>query len=182
MMEVLFRILIICIIGTLLHFTYEMSKHNKIVGLFSAVNESVWEHIKIALTPTILITLLLGFNDFCYGSFFEGLFISLFSIIILIPILFYTYTYFTKKSVLTIDVICFYITVTISQLLYDTLVNIDTSLLADYLSLIGIIIIIIIYSVLTLLPIKNGLFKDPITKKYGVKGHSHKHKHKNKKK
>ena len=41
----------ISIVGTLLHFTYELSNHNKYVALFSAVNESTWEHIKIALTP-----------------------------------------------------------------------------------------------------------------------------------
>ena len=47
-------IIIICLVGTLLHFTYEFSHHNKYVALFSAVNESTWEHIKICMTPTIL--------------------------------------------------------------------------------------------------------------------------------
>lgn len=44
--------IVISIVGTLLHFLYEMSGHNKIVAIFAAVNESTWEHIKIALTPT----------------------------------------------------------------------------------------------------------------------------------
>lgn len=39
-------ILIISVIGTLLHFLYEISHHNKYVALFAAVNESTWEHIK----------------------------------------------------------------------------------------------------------------------------------------
>lgn len=47
-------IIIISIFDTLAHFMYDMSNHNKIIGLFSAVNESTWEHIKIALTPTLL--------------------------------------------------------------------------------------------------------------------------------
>ena len=57
-------IIVICIIGTLLHFTYEWSHHKKIVALFSAVNESTWEHIKIAMTPTILWSIFYGYiND-----------------------------------------------------------------------------------------------------------------------
>ena len=43
-------VIIISIVGTLSHFLYDISNHNRIVGLFSAVNESTWEHIKIALT------------------------------------------------------------------------------------------------------------------------------------
>ena len=48
------NILIISVLGTISHFLYDISGHNKFVGLFTAVNESTWEHIKIALTPTIL--------------------------------------------------------------------------------------------------------------------------------
>lgn len=53
-------IIVISVLGTLAHFLYEISHHNKITGLFTAVNESTWEHIKIALTPTILWSLLDG--------------------------------------------------------------------------------------------------------------------------
>ena len=50
---------IICLIlGTILHFTYEMSNYNPIVGLFSAVNESVWEHLKLLAFPMMLMALI----------------------------------------------------------------------------------------------------------------------------
>ena len=42
-----FRFFFISILGVLLHFTYEWSDDNRIVGLFSAVNESTWEHLKL---------------------------------------------------------------------------------------------------------------------------------------
>ena len=35
------------ILGTILHFTYEWFNYNVIVGLFSTINESVWEHLKL---------------------------------------------------------------------------------------------------------------------------------------
>ena len=42
-------IIVICVIGTFLHFLYEISDHKKFVAIFAAVNESTWEHIKYVL-------------------------------------------------------------------------------------------------------------------------------------
>ena len=53
----------ICIIGTLLHFTYELSNNNIFVGFFSAVNESTWEHLKLIFFP-MLISTIIGFLYF----------------------------------------------------------------------------------------------------------------------
>ena len=49
---------VISIIGTILHFTYELSGGNLIVATFSAVNESVWEHLKIAVMPVFIWTII----------------------------------------------------------------------------------------------------------------------------
>lgn len=43
----LFRFIFISVLGVLLHFTYEWSGDTAVVGLFSAVNESTWEHLKL---------------------------------------------------------------------------------------------------------------------------------------
>ena len=50
----------IAILGTFLHFTYNWSGGNVIVGLFSAVNESTWEHLKLIFFPN-LITIIIGY-------------------------------------------------------------------------------------------------------------------------
>ena len=42
------------VLGTLLHFTYDWSGQLKLVGAFSAVNESVWEHTKLVFVPMFL--------------------------------------------------------------------------------------------------------------------------------
>lgn len=39
--------LIVCVLAPLFHFLFEWSGSNHFVGLFAAVNESVWEHTKI---------------------------------------------------------------------------------------------------------------------------------------
>lgn len=38
----------ISLLGAFLHFAFELSGQAKVVGAFAAVNESVWEHLKIA--------------------------------------------------------------------------------------------------------------------------------------
>ena len=61
--------LIFCIIlGTIGHFLYEWSNRNFIVSLFSSVNESTWEHLKI-LFFSMLITTIIGY--FYYKDIFN---------------------------------------------------------------------------------------------------------------
>ena len=51
-------VIIFCLIlGTFLHFTYELSNFNPVIGLFSAVNESVWEHLKLLVFPMTLMSI-----------------------------------------------------------------------------------------------------------------------------
>ena len=52
--QIIVAILII-IIGTLLHFTYEWSGENNFVASFSAVNESTWEHLKLVFFPMLIL-------------------------------------------------------------------------------------------------------------------------------
>lgn len=54
----LFHFIFISILGVLLHFTYEWSGDNPAVGLFSAVNESTWEHLKLIFFPMLLLTII----------------------------------------------------------------------------------------------------------------------------
>ena len=178
------EIILICLIGTLLHFTYEMSHHNKAVAYFSAVNESTWEHIKIGLTPTF-IYMILDYFILKGNNFFFSKLLVLASIMFLIPIIFYSYTIFTKKPVLPLDVISFYVTITISQIIGYYISNLnDLGNTYNIIGIIGTIIVFIMYSLFSYYAPKIFLFKDPITKKYGLEGHpchehghSHSHKH-----
>lgn len=56
----IFSIIITFILGTLLHFTYKLSGNNQLVGVFSAVNESTWEHLKLVFFP-MLLTIITGY-------------------------------------------------------------------------------------------------------------------------
>ena len=169
---------VIAIVGTLLHFTYELSHHNKAVAVFSAVNESTWEHIKICMTPTLLWSI---YDFIKYGSYSNYLIaksISIFSIILLIPILFYSYTIISKKAILFIDVICFYITVFLSQSIFYYIISLNPLSNVYFIISIALLLISLLsYAIFTFKPLKNFIFEDPISHKYGLEGHTHFHHH-----
>ena len=51
------RYLFVVLFGVFLHFAYELSGNNPIVGLFAPVNESVWEHLKLLFFPMLTLTI-----------------------------------------------------------------------------------------------------------------------------
>lgn len=172
MLFTIISIIIISIIGTISHFLYNISGHNKFIGLFTAVNESTWEHIKIALTPTFLWGLVDGLVYGIDGNYFLAKFISLLVLLILIPLLFYGYQYILKKDIPVLNILIFYISIIISQLAFYYLIKMnEVKPIIKYLSCVGIFLIFGGYMIHTLLPGKTFLFKDPITNKYGYKGH-----------
>ncbi len=166
-------VVIISIIGTISHFTYDMSNHNKVVGLFSAVNESTWEHIKIALTPTLLWGLIDGLIYGESANYFLAKLVSLVIIIVLMPALFYGYKASLKKEIFIFDILIFYIVIICSQLIFCKIIKMDDiQYIYRYLSCIGVFLVFGGYMIHTLLPAKSFIFKDPISNKYGFKGHT----------
>lgn len=175
MVFLIISIIVISVVGTLAHFLYDLSGHNKFIGLFAAVNESTWEHIKIALTPTLLWGLVDGF---VYGSnpnYFLAKLTSLIVIIVLMPLLFYGHKLVARKDYFVFDIVSFYIVIIASQLAFYGLLQIPpVSFFVYYLSCAGLFVVIACYMILTLMPAKNFIFKDPITHKFGFKAHSEK--------
>ena len=52
--QIVLGVPVLFLVGTLCHFVYHLSGELFLVGLFVPVNESVWEHLKMVLWPTIL--------------------------------------------------------------------------------------------------------------------------------
>ena len=173
MLETIIVSIIISIVGTAAHFLYDFTNHNKFIGLFTAVNESTWEHIKIALTPILLCGL---YDGFVYGenpNYFLAKFVSLITPIVAIPCIFYGYKSISKKPILVIDILSFYLVIFLSQFLFKIIIDAPAVLyIFDYLGCLGTFAIFGAYSVLTLMPLKIFLFKDPISNKYGFRAHT----------
>ncbi len=80
----------VSLLGTLLHFLYDWTG-STLAALFSGVNESTWEHMKLLFFPMLLFAMIQGFffsrsykNFWCIKL--KGTALGL----VLIPVLFYT--------------------------------------------------------------------------------------------
>ena len=136
----------ICIhYGSFVSFFYEWSSYNKIIGILFPANESTWEHLKLAILPTILY--------FAFGKIFIkndnylfALFISLLVPIVVIPILFYTYTAVIGHEILFIDILI-YLFAVLFAFFMCWLILLLNPLNKNYniIAIIGLIVILICY-------------------------------------
>ena len=165
-------IIVIFLLGSLSHFLYDLSHENKILGLFTAVNESTWEHVKIAITPTIIWSLIDGYIYGVNPNYFAAKLASLLIFSFFIPLVFYSYTRAAKKPILPIDIATFLVAIILAQFVFLVIVNQPAiPYWATYLSTIACFIYFGCYMTLTLMPLKQLPFKDPITGQYGFRAH-----------
>ena len=171
-------IISITLVGVLLHFFYQLTRQNKFVAVFAAVNESTWEHIKIGMTPTFIWSIIFGCNLGWNANLLMATSLALSTIIILIPLFFYTYTAFTKRAILIVDIICFIITIICSQLVFFHFLTLNVApTFCIVMSAFLLAIELIMYFTFTFFPPKTIFFEDPITHKYGLAGHTEFHHH-----
>lgn len=168
----IFGFFFILILGTLSHFFYEWSGHKKIFALFFAVNESTWEHIKLVLGPTflwmIIETPFLKLNN----NFILSKLVCLLTMIIFIPVFYYTYRAIFKKNIFFLNILEFIFAISLGQTLSYVVYNyITVSPIISYISFILINVILILYLTCTYYAPKIFLFRDPINNKYGIEAH-----------
>lgn len=95
-------------LGSLLHFVYQWSGENQVAAAFSAVNESTWEHMKLLFFPMFLFSAVqAGFLGRTYPNILAVRAVSTLVGVILIPVLFYTYTGVLGYHVMWADIAVF---------------------------------------------------------------------------
>lgn len=165
----IFSAIFVIILGTLLHFTYNWSKNNWFVGVFSAVNESTWEHLKLLFFP-MLITTTIGYFIFQdnFPNFLCSKTIGIITSILFTVIFFYTYTGIIGTNYAFLNILTFILSVIISEYLaYILIINSFTFNKIFCISL--LIILTLSFFVFTFHTPKINLFKDPVTNFYGTK-------------
>lgn len=55
---IILHFIIVCGLGILSHFLYDWSGQNVLVGFFTSINESTWEHLKLLFFPMVFISIL----------------------------------------------------------------------------------------------------------------------------
>lgn len=162
------------LIGSLLHFVFDWTHHNRVAAMFSAVNESSWEHIKIAVWPTALLQIVLfATGGYKYPSFIPAATIALYSLPISMVGIVYLYKLVTRRNVLWIDIASFFVIIAIAQALF-VLVLQELAASAATVALAGVFLVGLVLAFLRFTlrpPLEPDVFIDPINKKYGLNAH-----------
>lgn len=159
------------ILGTLLHFTYEWSGRNLFVASFSAVNESVWEHLKLAFFPMIIAAIIeYFFVKDEVNNYVEAKTIGIFTAISFIVVLFFTYSGIIGTSIIVIDILIFIASIILGEYVaYKLMKREDESTyITEILSIIILVFLLICFIVFTYLPPEVNLFRDVIKGVYGI--------------
>ena len=96
--------------GNLLHFVYQWTGESTVAGLFAAVNESTWEHMKLLAVPWGLFSLVEYIalrTDGVAAPRAAGLLAGLAAI----PTLFYTYKGIVGQGYMIVDILIFQVSV-----------------------------------------------------------------------
>lgn len=161
---------VISIIGTLLHFLFKFSGKSMFLAPFSAVNESVWEHLKIAVLPIMLWTFIEFITlKFRRDNLWTSLFVKIITAMLSITFLYYLYSFIFKTHNLVINLIIFYFSILISQILgYKVVTGRRVNLKLEEHSKYIVIFIFLLFIAFTFIPPKLNIFKDEVTSTYGV--------------
>jgi hypothetical protein len=161
--------LFIIFLGTVFHFTFASSGNNPTVGLFSAVNESVWEHLKLPFWPSVFWLLIIMFPlRNTVSNLFSSKVVGIILMLVIIPAIFYSYTAFTKE-ILAVDIATFMIAVLIGQIVSFRLYKQEKgSSLTQVVAIAIIALLAIIFITFTFYPPHVTIFMDSETGRYGI--------------
>lgn len=163
-------IIFIIAFGSVLHFTFEWSGRQVAVGVFSAVNESVWEHLKLGFWPAIAFALF-EFKQLrkTVNNFLVAKTVSIYLIPTVIVIIFYSYTSILGKSILAIDILTFIAAVIAGQTAsYKLLTGKKLAHKLSIVCFIALLLLALAFVLFTFYPPRLTLFQDPVTGKYGI--------------
>lgn len=159
--------------GCLGHFIFEWSGHKQWAGLFFAVNESTWEHIKLSIYPTLIWGVVeAAARGFCPEVLVATAF-GLVTMMLLIPGLFYGYTSIVGKNFLITDIICFLVSIIVGMAVFHKAVTFEAEYSGFTVGVCAAMLamITVFYFRFSFHPPHNFLFRDPISGGFGPQGH-----------
>jgi len=160
----------IIFLGSFMHFLFELSGYWAPIGAISAVNESIWEHLKLGYFPLVFFTLI-QYNFIKKDAKNIALAKYAASLIIVgfIIIFFYTYVAILGEHLLLLDILSFIISIILAQLVSYKLLTIrHLGKTISIIALIGIITLGLVFVLFTYFPPHLPLFQHGITGEYGI--------------
>jgi asparagine N-glycosylation enzyme membrane subunit Stt3 len=156
--------------GAIVHFAFDWANGFRLIAPFAAVNESVWEHLKMAFWPAIVWALLEHVplrgrvNNFPLAKT-AGILTMTFAI----PLLYYAYTGILGYGLFAVDAILFVICVLAGQYLsYRLMTGDERSPHLNRTAPLSLVVVAILFIVFTFATPHAGLFMDGPTGVYGI--------------
>ena len=157
------------LLGTLLHFLYDLTGGSALIAPFSGVNESTWEHMKLLFWPLLIFAFIewLFFRDkeefWCVKL--RGTLLGL----SLIPLIFYLYNGVIGKSPDWINIAIFFISAAAAYV-YEArqFSSGRTRCKNPRLAIILLCVLATMFIVFTFATPTLAIFRDPLTGTFGI--------------
>jgi len=165
-------IIFIVVLGSLLHFAFEWSGGWTPIAPIAAVNESVWEHLKLGFWPALAYAVL-EYSRFgkSAGNFCFAKTLGIYLIPITIVVLYYSYTSIMGHGLLIVDIVIFVEAVIVGQLVsYGLLVASPLPGRLNRFAPIALVVLGILFVLFTFHPPQLPIFRDSVTGAYGISG------------
>ena len=164
---VIFSIIFEIALGTILHFTYKWSNNNILVGTFSAVNESTWEHLKLAFFP-MLISTIIGSRFINNNNYLCSRIIAIITSITFITTFFYTSNGALGFTNSISNILSFIVAIILGEITFIIASKHNISCNSTIAKIV-LIILTLLFVIFTFYPPRIPLFKDPLTNTFGIR-------------
>lgn len=157
------KIIFVLALGTFLHFIFGLFPNRLLVGWYSAVNESVWEHLKLLFFPMALVAVYEKIHNHAHGLYLYFMSSNIGMVFILTT--YYTYSGIFGRHFLMIDILIYILAVALSFFIVSIG---EESIKKEKCGFIGYLLLTAIFIIFTFLPPHIPLFMDPMTGAYGI--------------
>lgn len=154
------------IMGVILHFLFDWSGGSIIVAPFSAVNESIWEHMKLLFFSLFIFAFVesryINHNFWCVKL--AGIVFG----VVLIPVLYYFINGAFGITPDWVNISLYFIAAAASYIIENCLLKLNRPICkSPWVALAALWIIALVFVIFTFVPPQIPLFEDPITGGYG---------------
>ena len=158
----------VSVAGVLLHFLYDVSGASPVAAVFSGVNESTWEHMKLLYFPMLFYALAeskyLGKSiEQFWCVKLKGTLLGL----IMIPVLFYTIRGVFGDTPDWVNISTFFIAAAVAFIYETKALKNDEGKCMGKTAFLLLLAVGALFAVFTFFPPEIPLFMDPITGDYG---------------
>lgn len=155
--------------GVILHFLFDWTDESVLVAPFSAVNESIWEHMKLLFFPMLVFAIIeSGYIGKDYKNFWCAKLIGIVFGTVLIPVLYYVINGAFGPTPDWVNIAIFFVSVAVSYYAEIRILENDLAYCKSPSKAFAVLVLIgVIFMVLTFMTPQIPIFKDPITNTYG---------------